>query len=223
MSIFDEMLGKNAEDIRRLLASFSHYLKHYKDGKFIEIIDGFQDKYHRELWEKFKAIFMKLQREIEGYVSYNIFVIKNGTGSYDIFVALDNVENLNNDISYENVINQIANQQVPALVVECVDRDNAARFIKSFYILNRFREEQSKQFSQNKYHRETESISFRNVVSGSVSTPPQQNKVVYYEREIIPYSMKNLELSECKSSSYAEILDAVYENRYYGTKIRKLK
>lgn len=214
---FKNISGKNADDMSIFLATIEHYLDHYQDGRFVQIIDNFKEKMKIEQWKKFRQLFIELEEKLAYSPKFYVFVIKNEAGLFDIFVTFSDIDVVSG-LSYRLVINEIAKRQVDALVLEGVDRENATRFVEAYYLMSRLNEEATKSSRQ-----KSSSVTFVDIKDNRATGNPHVDKAVYYDREIVPFFMKNLSLPEFRIRSFSDMLDAVYENKFLGTKIRQLK
>ena len=173
--------------------------------------------------EKYRKEFIELVRKIAQSEYVTIFVLANEHGTYDIFMAVEQVKGMTQDLSYSTVVALLSDYQVFSYVLEDVDRENAEKFLKAFYIYKSYDQQEAVATQSKNLIYNDVKYSFRTIKDGRISPLPPNKKTVFYEQEIAAYDFNRLSLPASKPRSFEEALDEIYENKYFGTKMRLLK
>lgn len=147
MSIFSDHPVMSATEIDRFLAGYEffleHYVKEYSNPHLVNSINGTLAILKKSREEEYKKKFIELVSKIAGSEYVTIFVLANEHGTYDIFMALEQVKGMTQDLSYSTVVALLSNYQVFSYVLEDVDRENAEKFLKAFHIYKSYDQQEA--------------------------------------------------------------------------------
>lgn len=217
-----------------MLMELATYLKEQSTDNISDIFQDFKNdlmgEQEKEIKDdlkneeqELKAKFIEFVKMLDERKNFNIFVTKNNMNTYDLCVVFEAYRFYLNDLSTQSIIERVQVLQTEGYIIENINQDTIRIFIRALWIYNETKERRAKLS-------DTKDLIYKNadnkklIFTPAIRTSMDEgcyNVFLYYDL----YDEKvldNLVVEENATylGSFSDILDAVYENKYIGSKLK---